>query len=444
MIKKFSTVAEYNAAQKPTTESMVSLAGVECKYDGINVVTREPEDGDALYLDADGNKVFLKGGNELNTELLPASWTPVGAVIERTGRKVRVVNNAGSDQQYVGLWQFAITALSSTTPTISLRMTSANTYGNNTVVELSLESTDINATNAAAINQQIQAKATEVGSAQAWWAYLADSDYNITTDESQAACIIVQCDTDNHYNQRNVSGTGMTVANVTYRDSTSNSTNGVRKDGGSGGILNLTRGEIYYGASGTDDVTLGLTAAIMTLNAFTNSTNADVIAYKQAGGTYTSYLRDFKLLADWQPRRNVFALPNAQTMTEKYGKLLAPLRNGGTKAIFQALNAAWNVGYDADGLRQGTWHLLDVSEGLTLMADGDWTSGLSSTDMKRKYNQTLRKMGGKVVTNSVTRWFAQRYNANGSWFFSGTSGYLGYNYVHYKFRSQAVTLVDLD
>lgn len=444
MIKKFANTTEYNAFVKPTSESMVSQAGTECKYDGINVITQEPEDGDALYLNEQGNKVWLKGGEELNTALLPSAWTPVAVAIERKGRNVLAIHITETEKQYVGLWQFAITAITSTTPTIKLRMTSASSYGTYTEVALTLTSTDINAANAAAISQQIQVKATEVGSAQAWWAYLADANYNITTDENEAACIIVQCDTDNHYNQNTVSGTGMTVTGVTYRDSTASTINGVRRDNGSGGVyLNETRGAIYAGTNGTDDVTLGLSDADMSLNAFTNSTNAEVIAYKQAGGTYETYIRDYKTLAGWQPRNGVFALPDGAEMTTKYGKILAPLRDGGTKAVFPALNAAWNVGYNADGLRQGSWHLVGAHEALALMSDADWRIGLGTTDVKRKYNQTIRKMGGNAVTNNAGRWFAQRFNADRSWVFSGSGGHLNRSYVYGSFRSRAVVLLSI-
>lgn len=76
MIKKVSTLQEYNALSHSGTESDVTLIeeGNQLMYDGVNVVVDIPKPGDYIYKDADGTTRFVsKDGH--NRSLLPQSWT---------------------------------------------------------------------------------------------------------------------------------------------------------------------------------------------------------------------------------------------------------------------------------------------------------------------------------------------------------------------------------
>jgi hypothetical protein len=58
---------------------------------------------------------------------------------------------------------------------------------------------------------------------------------------------------------------------------------------------------------------------------------------------------------------------------------------------------------------------------------------------------SISKMGTTAINNSTHRWFAQRYNTNGAWFFNGNGGFLSYYcYVNYTYRAQAVALLEID
>ena len=75
-IKKFTSKSEYNSATKSQTESTVSLveAGNEVIIDGINVRTKEPVLGDAVYKDGDGNVIYIKM-ESLKSNLIPQGWS---------------------------------------------------------------------------------------------------------------------------------------------------------------------------------------------------------------------------------------------------------------------------------------------------------------------------------------------------------------------------------
>ena len=164
MITTYEDNAAYVAAGMPTDESRVALIKDtnEVKIDGINVVTSEPEKGDVLFIDASGKKIFLKGGAELNASLIPAGWTWIGVVISRKGNKVKILDKANSSSmQWLACWQYAITAISSTSITIKVRM--SNNYGAYTDVPVTLTSAAVNAQSASEISAAIAAKATAVG-----------------------------------------------------------------------------------------------------------------------------------------------------------------------------------------------------------------------------------------------------------------------------------------
>ena len=76
-IEIYPNKAAYDAATKPTTESQVSMIETsrEIIVDGVNVLTAEPIAGDAIFLDENNKIVFVKGGDWLQTAIIPSAWT---------------------------------------------------------------------------------------------------------------------------------------------------------------------------------------------------------------------------------------------------------------------------------------------------------------------------------------------------------------------------------
>ena len=123
MIKDFNTVKEFNAFTPEQTES--TLLHVEetnqVAVSGVNVVTANPQIGDAVYLNSEKKVVYIQG-TTLVRSLISSNWTHVGEVYLRQGNQVAVLNKTGASVKYLDVCQFGITAISSTTLAIQLRM----------------------------------------------------------------------------------------------------------------------------------------------------------------------------------------------------------------------------------------------------------------------------------------------------------------------------------
>ena len=437
-IKSYNTKADYDAAVKSTIESQVSMIETtrEIIVDGVNVVTTEPVAGDVVFLDDQNNIIFVKGGAWIQKANIPVAWTHVGYVYFRKGRQVGVIHKDGADQKWLDVCQYAITAISSTSLTINLSM--APSYAQvATTVELS--STDIDATNAAAISAAVAAKATEVGDTRAWWAYLADSDGN-KVDENGTQ-IIIQCDTCTDYRFYNVSATGCTIAHITWGDMPENNTYWRGERGyytNYWGVMNIARTKAWATGSGRVPTAqepvgprAGNDAPVKPSEFETSEFCANLRA---AYATYEEYLEKCYMVV-YPQKYGCFSLPSGKAMTEKYARMTAPTKSGGTKYKYPALYYGYTKSFGVDGLDFGDWYLPGVAEGTILMKN-ETLAALAPS---------ITKMGTTAINNSTTRWFAERYNVNNAWLFGGTYGTLNFtDSVNSAFRCQAVALLKID
>ena len=437
-IKSYANKAAYNAAVKPTIESQVSMIETtrEIIVDGVNVITTSPAVGDLVFLNESNEITFVKGGSWIQKALIPSAWVHVGYVYLVKGRKIGVIDKNAADLKYLDVCQYAITAISSTTLAINLRM--SPNYAVDTTVDVTLTSATIDATSAAEISAAVAAKATEVGDTKDWWAYLADAEGNKV--ESGGTQIIIQCDTCVDYRFYVVSATGCTIAHVTWGDMPENS---VYWRGERGfytnywGVQNIARTKAWATSIGrvpSSNEPVGPQAGNsdpVRPSAFeTSEYCADLrAAYK----TYEEYLE--KCYAVVCPQKyGCFALPDGAEMGRLYANKMAPTKDGGTKAKFPALYYCYNQSYGVDGLRAGALHLPGVLEGTELMKDACLAA----------MEPSITKMGTTAINNSTNRWFAQRYNLNIAWIFDGTYGTLGNSYVYGAGRVQAVALLEID
>jgi len=438
MIKIFKDKAAYDAAPKPTIESQVSMleSTKDVIYDGVNVITTEPRLADILYLDENNALVFVSAATFKKANI-PAAWTYVGEVVERVGSdKVRVLNKDVSTVKYCDVLQYALTAIASTDLTLKLRIRDTSKsgneqYGTDISVAVSLTSTAFDATTVAEITAALEAKATELGDTRAWWCYLAND--NNEKVESGATRIIVQCDEWFNYQEYNCGATGGTLTFASWGDMPANSNSGFRANGLTGNqkIMNVARGAAYYGTNGrtpTGNVPLNDANTIVTRAAFNSSEYCALL--RETYGTYENYIeKEYKV--ECPQKLGAFSLPDGQALTAKYGPMLAPTKAGSTKAKYPALNWAYNVAYNADGLRTGSWHLWDVREGCIIMDDAN----------NAAINTTRAAQGLTQISNATYRWFAQRCYVFSAWFFYGYTGNLDGGDVYNAYQAGAVTLL---
>ena len=435
-IEQYNDAASYNSAGKPATESRVAniKEGNVSKFDGVNVPTTDtPVFGDPVYLDENGNKVAIRK-EVYNRSLVPASWTYKGVFLgyHKDGRWRTFLGNYSSlpSYKYADVLQYALTAITSTSLTLKLRIRDTSKsgdaqYGTNIDVPVTLTSTNFDATTVSEITAALEAKATELGDTADWWCYLAN-DNNEKVD-SDATRIVVQRDVWSHYQQYNCGCTGGTLTFVTWGDMPAS--DNYRKVNGKStnyrGLMNFKGAVSHWSTNGR---TLSANVAVhseagntdpMKLTEFQSSPYAaDIRAYYK---TYEAYLRgEFGI----QPLMKVdaFALPDGEALTAKYGPMMAPTKNGGMKAKYTALNWAYLQG----------GHLWDVTEGVLMMEDANLAV----------INATQTKAGKVTLANNSGRWFAERYYVYLAWLFSGTYRSLyGYGYVYHAYQVGAVALL---
>ena len=442
MINRYDNEAAYEAAGAPTGESRVAqIADTgEVKIDGVNVLVPVPGDGDAVFYDEDGKDRFVRY-NTIQKSLLPASWTHVGYAFGQRGRTYKVLDKNFPDatKQWVGCWQFSISAISATTIKFWLKM--KGDYATFVGIEVELTSATIDATSASEIDAALDAAGNtgNVGYANhGWWAFLADAQGNKV--ESDGTQIIVQCDFDGDYRQNACSDsthtlTGVTMALCVYRDmpAASNVYRNTLANGGSP-IMNFAKGKAYYSASGATpsaNVAINSTTLVNKTSFDSSQYCADLRAFF---GDYDNYIRA-NMVKYPAPDYGVFSLVDADEMTRRYASLKFTKKDGETQDyIFPALATALTVGYGSGKYAVGKWHLSDVTDGTEYMDDA----------VMAKIAEAQGRMNTTVLTNSVTRWFARRSYVNTAWYFTSTSGTLYYYYVNTAFRCQAVTLCRLD
>ena len=437
-IKSYANKAAYDAAVKPTIESQVSMIETtrEIIVDGVNVITTSPAVGDLVFLNESNEITYVKGGAWIQKAIIPSAWVHVGYVYLRKGRKVGVIDKNAADAKWLDVCQYAITAISSTTLAVKLRM--SPDYAVDTTVDVTLTSTNIDATSAAEISAAVAAKATEVGDTKAWWAYLADAQGNkVDSDGTQ---IIIQCDQCVDYRFYVCSATGCTITHITWGDMPENSQYWRGERGfytNYWGVQNIARTKAWATSSGrvpASNEPVGPRAgndAPVKPSEFENSQYcADLrAAYK----TYEEYLE--KCYAVVCPQKyGCFSLPDGATMAERYARKTAPTKDGGTKYKFPALYYGYNRSYGVAGLDFGDWHLPDVFEGTQLMKDACINTLAPS----------VTKMGTTAINNSTYRWFATRNHVDYAWFFNGNGGTLYIAGVYDALRSQAVALLEID
>jgi hypothetical protein len=154
---------------------------------------------------------------------------------------------------------------------------------------------------------------------------------------------------------------------------------------------------------------------------------------RAAYATYEEYLEKCYIVV-YPQKYGCFALLSGKVMMEKYARMTAPTKAGGTKYKYPALYYGYNKSFGVDGLDFGDWYLPDVNEGTVLMKD-ETLAALAPS---------ISKMGTTAVNNSTGRWFATRYGVNNAYIFGGSNGYLSNPGVYSGLRSQAVALLEID
>lgn len=442
-IKSYANKAAYDAAVKPTIESQVSMLETtrEILVDGVNVITTEPVPGDLVMLDESNQVRYLKGGSWIQKANIPSTWVHVGYVVGRKGRQVLVVDKTGTDEKYADVVQFKLNDPTldgaEHTASIGVRVTGGTSagYGSNTTISYTYTATTL-ADVVTALNAAIDAAKTSLGFTNTLWAYMADANGNKV--DADATQIIVQLDTWDDNRQYTCAG----MTHITWGDMPASDVYW-KNDGGwtnYWGVMNRARTRAWATTNGRvpesmEPVVKNDNDAPVKPSCFEDpsATGYEYCADIRAKfGTYDNYLH-YGLGVMYPQKYGSFALPGGAELTAKYGPMMAPTKAGSTKAKFPAMNKACFLSYNNDLLKTGKWFLPGCQEGCELM--NDETLAILAP--------SITKMGTTAINNGTYRWFAERYNVYNARIFNGYYGFLNYINVHYRFRVQAVTLLDI-
>ena len=437
MIKQYQSPEELAAAGLPSIESRIAqvLSNRTIVSDGVNVIKDIPQLGDAIYKDTAG-RVYIIDKDSLRVAALPSGWTYLGPFLYMYDDETMAIFKGDYTSlptaKYADVVQFSITAITATTIKFWLKM--AGAYDTFVGIEVSLTSAEINATSAGEIDAALNAAGNSgnVGySNHKYWAYLADAAGNKV--DSGGTQIIVQCDQWLDHRQYQCSDSthalvGCTMTLSVWGDMPASNVYFKRngRNTQAKGVMNIDSGATYWSTNGrTPDADVAVHGEAgqtdpMTKAAYQSSPYAAAIrAYYP---TYEAYIEgEFGLM--WpEPAYGAFALPDGKALTEKYGPMMATVKDGTTKAKFPALNWAYNLGNNN--------HLWDVREGALMLSDAN-----------RAAINATQSANGKVTIALSHRWFAERYSANNAWNFSGTYRTLGNAGVINTFQVGAVTLL---
>lgn len=452
--KVYDTIADYNADPLPLDESRVSLVKKDSQglsidrlyYDSVGRTTLQPLVGDVCCIDENGKIQFLVGGNSLQG-FLPSNWKLVGYVFSRIGNTVKVLDKTESSLQWLACWQYAITAISSTSITITIRC--KNNYENGLPINITVANSSISSTTAAEIDTAIRT-ATEAVDDNTWHAWYDDSDQNNPR-------IIVQTDTNADYRQYQISGSGCSISLSVFRDFNWEDAQYnkylLRKTGSAavGGVGNVARSVNHFSTNGTTPTSNISATSTITVkrSCFEDLSNSYCAELRTTYGTYENYIAANKVKLP--QKYGGFNLPDGDEMTRRYGNATAPTKSGGIMYKFPALHVCASVNYDdVDGLLKSSWKLNNET-GLMEYAKrwhlNDITDGTEYLDDETlaAIHKSQTRLGASLVRADTFRWFAQRAIVYGAWFFYSQYGLIYGNNgpVTNSLAARAVISIDL-
>lgn len=429
MIKSFPNREALAAAGLPTTESRVALIEDEndVVVDGVNVIKDIPRVGDPVYTDTSGN-VYIIDRDTFNASLVPSDWTYRGSFLKYWDADTFAVFNGNfaslPTKKYADFVKFSLDAptLDGAEHTASIQVRVSTNYGTAYTINYTYTASALSDV-VTALNAAIEAAKVADGWTNVLWAYLGDADGNKVSSDADATQIIVQFDTWDNYQQYLCAG----MTHITWGDMPAANTYFKRngRTTSSRGLMTIEGGAAYWSANGrtlTENVTVGgETGATAPMSLYEYQSSPYAAAIREAYPTYEDYLRgEFGILDS--VKYGVFALPDAKALTEEYGPVMVPTKDGGAKAGFPALNWAYTL--------EGDNYLWGVDEGVIIMDD----------DNRAAINATQAK-ASKVNITFTSRWFAQRCSVFHAWSFSGTTRNVRNSTVYYAFQVGAVTLL---
>ena len=334
------------------------------RYDGRNTdTTGSPSVGDAVYLDPDDNVRFISWKN-LVPGALGNGWYPVGVVINRKGRKVRIRYKYYKSSKTADPMVYKINSQSSSSITFTVPDT-AN--GTTTVAlgvtftatkSLSSEPTGFIAELDAWLRAHQPGQNGLPGIVLTWHAeYINNTPYII-------------CDTTNTKNDVNVSSSGLSISIQSFYMAPESYYSSLPTNYGYNlghGLICNTDTLLAFGGTvtPTSNVNPAVSGSPVNRDSFNNSQYCETL--RSTFSTYEAYL-DSRCLACPTQKHGYFSAWNNRSyeLSVQMAKYTYPDINGNIKPYFKAI--VWSLAPCEDANRASAvnaafkWHMPDVIE----------------------------------------------------------------------------------
>lgn len=418
---------------------------------GTPIVTDDPQVGDALYVDASGNKVFYKGGDLLNGTTIPSGMLPVGVIIKRVGDDVVIhYYNCDQNKKFASAWIWEITGMNldgNSHDIVFVQRTSNNT---NVTIGTFTYAADNISDFCDALNAWLVEHPGGT-SAGAGWNYKWHCKYGYNY-QGNLSCLVIADDMVDYRQPASIVSSGATATmNMAYDLPAVSDSVGYAREGGSHGIragVNADRLIEWYSSNAgstavlTRDITPTTAHEIVSRTQFNEDSHCEALraAYK----TFEEYIKKCVMMKwpclDYGMK---ISYGKEKEWTNKMASRQHLDINGNAKDTFPAAKYAASINFDSPGLRAGDWYMMGVEDSFEMLSK--MKCGLSGHTSYNGYdivNKTLAAMGGSVVRLTDSRWLAVRHATHYAWSFN-PGGYFYGNYFNYALRVSAVALLTL-
>ena len=397
--------------------------------------------GDAVYADANGNVHFLVAST-INTSTLPSGWEYVGAVALRKGSKATILHKEeNTSVKFASCWQYEITGIKYNQSN-TIQFQQAKTSGSVNIGDpFTFTPTDIDDA-VDKIDEFLRDNAGGVEAGAGW-------NYNWHCEKlpnpSGVDSVVVVADNNVDYRQyASIINSSGTTTGITSNQNMCNFlpayTTMLRNNSGNGYRVGFIKDRLLeYYATNTTIANPTAMVPVNSANDIVSKTQFEENQYcadlRDAYGTFEKYIESVMLAWPSDEGNQVYMNGTGKEYTELLAARKHKNLSGTEIATYPAATYSYGIGYEAEGLEEGNWHMPDAIEFFEIFND----MKVDGTDI---VNATQKRATGSAFSLSVDRWLPARNRYISAWAVSSNGASNFYTFGYYN-RACAVTQYDV-
>lgn len=456
-IFNFANETEFNQHVPSETDSeLYHIDSIdEIRYNHVNTEVVYPKWGDALYVENTGDANNLTkhyvDGDSLNPSLLPNTWTPVGVVVANHRNKIYVhrykdyISSSGTSQ-WASAWLYEITGMiiDGNEHSIAFRQPKESGYldvGTFTYTSSTLEDFCQD------LDTWLRANRGGI-SAGGTWNYNWHCEY-MENYAGVMSCIVIIDDITNYkqYERNAITNTSGISSLANMANMIPECTSLLRNNEGPGTRVGVNYQRLLeWGnsnttiANPTSNVQINNASDIVSRSQFNN--NQYCVLLRNEYGTYEKYIES--VMIRYPTLRSIVGSErgNVKDWNTKLGTRTHKRLDGTSIPTFPIFKYALDLNVNTEGMTSGNWYVPGIEETYWIMKDLTYgLSGITTSNCDR-FNKTLNKMDGNLVSVSNGRCLCVRYDFRYAWHFYN-AGCLSYrSYFDGRLRSSFLCTID--